>query len=98
MLRMNRPCRAAPARSQRSATQSARRVPARSFSRTSVAHRSAEVAPQRAAATAEPVFDEKTEKMEKMNLFTAINNALGIALESDSKACVSPRPLRPCAL
>lgn len=59
------------------------------------AHRRASLStaacPARQAEAAEPVFDEKTEKMEKMNLFTAINNALGIALESDPKSYVVVR-------
>lgn len=92
MMRLAAPCRAAPARVQRTAARSAQRVPRREFSRSRPVHRAAEAVPPQAQVT-EPVFDEKTEKMEKMNLFTAINNALGIALESDPKAYV-PRAHR----
>lgn len=89
MMRLAPPCRAAPARVQRTAAvRSAQRVPRRHFSRSRPVHRAAEAVPARPAEVTEPVFDEKTEKMEKMNLFTAINNALGIALESDPKAYV----------
>lgn len=84
MLRTSRPCRAASGSNVRSAPRTIPRVPSRSFSRVDQS-----AAPARVAPTTDPVFDEQTEKMEKMNLFTAINNALGIALESDPKAYVS---------